>query len=93
MSFCCSRKIEASSRSSETHISNREWLQSMGKGFFGFAAAAVALLSVCSESPALAESLTVAFPVSRAPEVIEYLEPFSVLVVVCCFVFVCFSLV
>lgn len=35
----------------------------------GFAATAAALSSVCCDSPALAESLTVAFPVSRAPEV------------------------
>lgn len=35
----------------------------------GFAAAATALASVCYDAPAFAESLTVAFPVSRAPEV------------------------
>uniref|UniRef100_A0A2N9GJA6 C-terminal processing peptidase n=1 Tax=Fagus sylvatica TaxID=28930 RepID=A0A2N9GJA6_FAGSY len=44
-------------------------MTSIGKGLFGFAAAATALVSVCCDSPALAESLTVAFPVSRAQEV------------------------
>lgn len=41
----------------------------MTNGFVGFAAAATALASVYSDSPAFAESLTVAFPVSRAEEV------------------------
>ncbi|KAG6638374.1 hypothetical protein CIPAW_10G030800 [Carya illinoinensis] len=36
------------------------------KGFFGFAAAATTLVSVCCDSPALAQPITVAFPVSRA---------------------------
>ncbi|KAK4838677.1 hypothetical protein QYF36_015575 [Acer negundo] len=46
-------------------------IQSISKGFLGFAtaAAATALVSICCDSPAFAESLTVAFPVSRAPEV------------------------
>ncbi|PON31985.1 ClpP/crotonase-like domain containing protein, partial [Trema orientale] len=69
VSFCCSRHVEATSRGSEAQICSREWLKSAGKGLVGFAAAAAALFSVCCDSPALAESLTVAFPVSRAPEV------------------------
>ncbi|KAL2326983.1 hypothetical protein Fmac_020410 [Flemingia macrophylla] len=41
-----------------------------GKSAFGFGVSAAVLFSVFSHSPAaLAESLTVAFPVSRAPEV------------------------
>ncbi|OMO70233.1 hypothetical protein COLO4_28683 [Corchorus olitorius] len=44
-------------------------IKSLTKGFVGFAAAATALASVYSDSPAFAESLTVAFPVSRAQEV------------------------
>ncbi|KAK2653258.1 hypothetical protein Ddye_013114 [Dipteronia dyeriana] len=46
-------------------------IQSISKGFVAFAtaAAATALVSICCNSPAFAESLTVAFPVSRAPEV------------------------
>ncbi|KDP37349.1 hypothetical protein JCGZ_06803 [Jatropha curcas] len=44
-------------------------IRSIGKGFIGFAAAATALASLCCDSPAFAESLTVAFPVSRAREV------------------------
>lgn len=47
----------------------RRLIGSVGKCVVGFAAAATALSSVCFDSPALAESLTVAFPVSRAPEV------------------------
>ncbi|KAE8098833.1 hypothetical protein FH972_016868 [Carpinus fangiana] len=55
---------------SETQrLSSRELMTSLGKGLFGFAAAAAAFASVCCDSPALAESLTVAFPVSRAREV------------------------
>ncbi|XP_059668458.1 carboxyl-terminal-processing peptidase 3, chloroplastic isoform X2 [Cornus florida] len=48
---------------------NQKLLRSIGRGVFGFAAAAMAAVSICSDSPALAESLTVAFPVSRAREV------------------------
>ncbi|KAF8403840.1 hypothetical protein HHK36_011946 [Tetracentron sinense] len=47
--------------------SDRGLIRSVGRSFFGFAAAAV--ISVCCDSPALSESLTVAFPVSRAREV------------------------
>ncbi|KAL5545567.1 hypothetical protein UlMin_005254 [Ulmus minor] len=54
---------------SKTLSARDEWIGSLGKGLFGFAAAAAAMFSVCCDSPALAESLTVAFPVSRAPEV------------------------
>lgn len=46
-----------------------DWRRSIGRGLFGVAAAAAAMFSVCCDSPALAESLTVAFPVSRAREV------------------------
>ncbi|KAK9289565.1 hypothetical protein L1049_007721 [Liquidambar formosana] len=44
-------------------------ITSIGRGFIGLAAAAAAVISVTCDSPALAESLTVAFPVSRAREV------------------------
>ncbi|WRX23101.1 Tail specific protease - like 2 [Theobroma cacao] len=44
-------------------------IKSITKGFVGFVAAATALASVCSDSPAFAESLTVTFPVSRTQEV------------------------
>ncbi|XP_022766726.1 carboxyl-terminal-processing peptidase 3, chloroplastic-like isoform X2 [Durio zibethinus] len=49
--------------------SGHDLVQSITKGFLGFAAAATALASVCADSPAFAESLTVAFPASRAQEV------------------------
>ncbi|KAK9160163.1 hypothetical protein Syun_006504 [Stephania yunnanensis] len=42
---------------------------SVAQRFVGFAAAAAAAVSLCCESPALAEYLTVAFPVSRTHEV------------------------
>ncbi|KAK9156996.1 hypothetical protein Scep_003570 [Stephania cephalantha] len=42
---------------------------SVARRFVGFAAAAAAAVSLCCESPALAEYLTVAFPVSRTREV------------------------
>ncbi|KAL5986688.1 hypothetical protein ACLOJK_015021 [Asimina triloba] len=45
------------------------WIRMIGRGVFGFAAAAAAVFSVCCDSPCLAESLTVAFPASRATEV------------------------
>lgn len=46
------------------------WVESAGKSAFGFGVSAAVLFSVFCYSPAaLAESLTVAFPVSRAPEV------------------------
>ncbi|XP_075639398.1 carboxyl-terminal-processing peptidase 3, chloroplastic isoform X1 [Castanea sativa] len=55
---------------SDPSISEEQQLiKSIGKGLFGFAVAAAALLSVCYDSPAFSESLTVAFPVSRAREV------------------------
>lgn len=44
---------------------NQDMIKSMAKGLIGVAAA----VSVCLNSPALAESLTVAFPISRAHEV------------------------
>ncbi|KAK6244128.1 hypothetical protein QUC31_010537 [Theobroma cacao] len=44
-------------------------IKSITKGFVGFVAAGTALASVCSDSPAFAESLTVTFPVSRTQEV------------------------
>ncbi|XP_042513021.1 carboxyl-terminal-processing peptidase 3, chloroplastic isoform X2 [Macadamia integrifolia] len=50
-------------------VLDRSLIESVGRSFFGFAAAVTAVISVCCDSPALSESLTVAFPVSRAREV------------------------
>ncbi|KAE8734395.1 Carboxyl-terminal-processing peptidase 3 [Hibiscus syriacus] len=50
-------KTEAPTQQSTTH----DLIKSLTKGVVGFAAAATALASVCSDSPAFAESLTVAF--------------------------------
>ncbi|XVE96017.1 hypothetical protein REPUB_Repub02eG0185400 [Reevesia pubescens] len=58
-------KTEGPKQQSQGH----DLIKSITKGFVGFAAAATALASVYSDSPAFAESLTVAFPVSRAEEV------------------------
>uniref|UniRef100_A0A1D1Z0V3 C-terminal processing peptidase n=1 Tax=Anthurium amnicola TaxID=1678845 RepID=A0A1D1Z0V3_9ARAE len=44
-------------------------VRSIGGGFLGLAAATAAAVSLCCSSPAAAESLTVAFPVSRVREV------------------------
>lgn len=63
------QRDDSSSKSEEWQFSGKEWLRSVGKGIFGFAATSAALFSVFCDSPALSESLTVAFPVSRAPEV------------------------
>jgi hypothetical protein len=54
---------------SKLHSNGQDFIKSVGKGVIGFAAAATTLASVCYDAPAFAESLTVAFPVSRAPEV------------------------
>ncbi|KAJ4829706.1 Carboxyl-terminal-processing peptidase 3, chloroplastic [Turnera subulata] len=62
--------LKAGSSTSQSPTTHQDDLvRSLGKGFLGFAAAATALASVCFDSPAFAESLTVAFPVSRAREV------------------------
>ena len=51
------------------------WVESAGKSAFGFGVSAAVLFSAFCYSPAaLAESLTVAFPVSRAPEVIHFIS-------------------
>lgn len=69
MPSCASHKVKLA-ESSKLQLNNRHNLiESIAKGFVGFAAAATALASICFDSPAFAESLTVAFPVSRAPEV------------------------
>ncbi|GMN54799.1 hypothetical protein TIFTF001_023925 [Ficus carica] len=65
-SLQCSLRSDATS-GEESEFKER--LRSIGKGLFGFAAASAALFSVFCDSPALSESLTIAFPVSRAPEV------------------------
>ncbi|PIA53481.1 hypothetical protein AQUCO_00900223v1 [Aquilegia coerulea] len=44
-------------------------LESVLKNFVGFAATTTAVFTLCCNSPVLSESLTVAFPVSRASEV------------------------
>ncbi|XP_058207662.1 carboxyl-terminal-processing peptidase 3, chloroplastic isoform X2 [Rhododendron vialii] len=61
-----------SPRCSNTSVINsgKEVVESVARGVVGFtAAAAVAAVCICWDSPATAESLTVAFPVSRAREV------------------------
>lgn len=49
---------------------NEDLVKRVGAGVLGFAAA----VSLCCDSPAFAESLTVAFPVSHTREVIKCLK-------------------
>ncbi|KAG7027605.1 Carboxyl-terminal-processing peptidase 3, chloroplastic [Cucurbita argyrosperma subsp. argyrosperma] len=65
-----SRKWRVVSAASEfgSESARQRLVGSVGKWVVGFAAAATTLSSVCFDSPAFAESLTVAFPVSRTPE-------------------------
>lgn len=79
------RKWRASAAKSEAH----EPFGGIGKGFLAFSVAAAASYSLCFDSPAMAESLTVAFPVSRTTEVIHRLS-FSLSE--CCFV-ICFLVI
>lgn len=72
MQSCASDNVKLA-ESSKLQLNNRkDLIESIAKGFVGFAAAATALASICFDSPAFAESLTVAFPASRAPEVIFF---------------------
>lgn len=76
------RKWRASAAKSEAH----EPFGAIGKGFLAFSVAAAASYSLCFDSPAMAESLTVAFPVSRTTEVIHRLSfPLSECCCVICF--------
>lgn len=75
----------AAASESGSESARQRLVGSVGKCVMGFAAAATALSSVCFDSPALAESLTVAFPVSRAPEV-------NFVYVFCCYITCLFSL-
>lgn len=73
MHSCASDNVKLA-ESSKLQLNNRkDFIESIAKGFVGFAAAATALASICFDSPAFAESLTVAFPASRAPEFKELL--------------------
>ncbi|KAF9679681.1 hypothetical protein SADUNF_Sadunf06G0039800 [Salix dunnii] len=65
----CSSSPTVKKTESKLHANGQDFIRSVGKGVIGFAAAATALASVCYDAPAFAESLTVAFPVSRASEV------------------------
>ncbi|KAI6696733.1 hypothetical protein NL676_016852 [Syzygium grande] len=63
------RTCSASHAPVEAESGDRRLLGLIGRGLFGFAAAAAAFASVCGDSPAVAESLTVAFPASHVREV------------------------
>ncbi|KVI12061.1 hypothetical protein Ccrd_009524 [Cynara cardunculus var. scolymus] len=62
--FSCSN-FSGKSKKANPVESNKKLVHSIAKGLIGFAAA----VSVCLDSPALAESLTIAFPASRTHEV------------------------
>lgn len=69
-SFYCASSLHTIKQTKPGPQSNApDFFRSVGRGFIGFAAAAAALASLCCDSPAFAESVTVAFPVSRAREV------------------------
>ncbi|KAH9678825.1 Carboxyl-terminal-processing peptidase 3 [Citrus sinensis] len=75
MRSCASDNVKLA-ESSKLQLNNRkDLIESIAKGFVGFAAAATALASICFDSPAFAESLTVAFPASRAPETMVEIFP------------------
>ncbi|KAK4767248.1 hypothetical protein SAY86_014998 [Trapa natans] len=61
--------VKAGTRGASEVNHGKYLVKSIGKGLVGFAAAAAAFTSIGFDSPALAESLTVAFPVSRIREV------------------------
>ncbi|XP_057982431.1 carboxyl-terminal-processing peptidase 3, chloroplastic [Malania oleifera] len=61
-------KTESSSEDFTTTL-EENLIDRVARSFVSFAAAAAAIISLCSDSPAFAESLTIAFPVSRAHEV------------------------
>ncbi|XP_021831464.1 carboxyl-terminal-processing peptidase 3, chloroplastic [Prunus avium] len=56
-------------KADEAQVCGQELMRSVGKGLLALAAAAAANYSIFCDSPAMAESLTVAFPVSRTTEV------------------------
>ena len=59
----------------ETESHGVKMSNTVGRKLLGLAAAAAVAVSssICCDSPALAESITIAFPVSRAREVIKFL--------------------
>lgn len=67
----CRLQVKADSDGANETSDSKCLVKSIGRGLIGFAAAAAAFTSVCSDSPALAESLTVAFPASRIHEVTD----------------------
>ncbi|CAL9025831.1 unnamed protein product [Prunus brigantina] len=62
-------KAASNVRADEAQVCGQELMRSVGKGLLALAAAAAANYSIFCDSPAMAESLTVAFPVSRTTEV------------------------
>ncbi|CAB4317130.1 unnamed protein product [Prunus armeniaca] len=62
-------KAASNAKADEAQVCGQELMRSVGKGLLALAAAAAANYSIFCDSPAMAESLTVAFPVSRTTEV------------------------
>ncbi|XP_070668375.1 carboxyl-terminal-processing peptidase 3, chloroplastic-like isoform X2 [Malus domestica] len=62
-------RVSVGNANSEAKFSSQELVRAIGKGLLAFAAAAAANYAVvCCDYPAMAESLTLAFPVSRTTE-------------------------
>ncbi|KAB2608183.1 C-terminal processing peptidase [Pyrus ussuriensis x Pyrus communis] len=63
-------RVSVGNANSEAKFSSQELVRAIRKGLLAFAAAAAANYAVvCCDYPAMAESLTLAFPVSRTTEV------------------------
>ncbi|KAL6145272.1 hypothetical protein ACLB2K_055960 [Fragaria x ananassa] len=62
-------RVSCAAKAKAHENTSQELIGSIGKGFLAFSVAAAASFSLCFDSPAMAESLTVAFPVSRTTEV------------------------
>lgn len=75
-------KAASNVRADEAQVCGQELMRSVGKGLLALAAAAAANYSIFCDSPAMAESLTVAFPVSRTTEVIDFVS----CLIECCWV-------
>lgn len=76
-------RVSCAAKAKAHENTSQELIGSIGKGFLAFSVAAAASFSVCFDSPAMAESLTVAFPVSRTTEVIRLLSFYLIESYVC----------
>ncbi|KAF5195196.1 Carboxyl-terminal-processing protease [Thalictrum thalictroides] len=69
LSSTSSKPVTLKKKSSTEDKTDRSLLETVLRNFVGFTATTTAVFTLCCNSPVLSESLTVAFPVSRASEV------------------------